>query len=104
MSDAPTPKRPLFTVTNHHAERCGDPPFYDGDEDGAYVGYFTNLHGEQAIFHYDYETKRATLRMGDADWGREYVVTDGHVAELKLDRPEQFWLGACWEAATGEEN
>jgi hypothetical protein len=32
-----------------------------------------------------------------------YEVKGGKVAGLLLDRAEQFWVWACWEAAMGEK-
>jgi hypothetical protein len=102
MSDEQGTQQTIFTVTNRHVTVSGQPPFFDADERGAYVGYFANEHGEQAIFHYDRDSKKATLRMGDAGWEKVYEVKDGRVPELILDRSEQLWVLACWEAAMGE--
>lgn len=103
MSEPSTAKTPIFTVSNHHTEKCGNPPFYNGDDEGAYIGYFANRFGEQAIFHYDYETKKGTLRMGDAEWKNEYDVVAGKVqGGLTLGNAELLWLYACWEGATGD--
>ena len=63
-----TMREPLFKVSNHHTAACVEPPTVDGDAAGAYLGYFANEHGEQAIYTYDYETGEATIRMGDAGW------------------------------------
>ena len=103
MSGQQPERKTIFTVTNNHVASCGEPPFFDGNERDAYVGYFKNEHGEQAIFHYDRESKKATLRMGDAGWESVYEVKDGRVPGLILNRPEQLWVSACWEAATGEK-
>lgn len=95
---------PLFTVTNHHVEDCGEPPSVDGD-DGQYHGYFVNQYGEQAVFTYDYATKRGILRMGDAGWAEEYEVKRGwRPRDLFLSEEEQWWLFACWRAAEPEES
>ncbi len=64
-----------------------------------YRSYFENQYGEQAIFLYDYGRKSGTLYKGDAGWEHLYNVVDGKVPELILNRPEQMWLLACWEAS-----
>ena len=56
---------PLFRVSNHHTDDCGQPPAVDGDEPGKYHGYFANQYGEQAVFVYDYQTHEASAWMGD---------------------------------------
>lgn len=66
---------------------------------GVYHGYFENQNGEQAVFVYDYEQERGTLYVGDARWEHPYDVEDGKIAGLMLNRPEQLWLSACWEAS-----
>lgn len=91
--------RPLFSVSNHHAQSCGEPPTLDGEAAGKYVGYFMNEHGEQAIYSYDRRTCEATIRMGDAGWEAAYAVVNGEVADLKLTEAERRWLHACWLAS-----
>ncbi len=92
--------QPLFRVTNHHGEACGVPPQIDEQTfSGVYGGYFENQNGEQAVFLYDYEQERGTLYMGDAGWEHLYDVVDGKVPGLMLNRPEQLWVSACWEAS-----
>ena len=70
-------KRPLFTVSNHHAPHCGAPPAVNGDEGGVYHGYFENSHGEQFVFLYRWNTGEAVVRCGDAGWEKLYPVTEG---------------------------
>jgi hypothetical protein len=90
----------LFQVTNHHGESGGAAPQIDEQTfPGVYRSYFENHNGEQAIFLYDYEQERGTLYMGDAGWEHPYDVVDGKVPGLMLNRPEQLWLSACWEAS-----
>jgi hypothetical protein len=60
--------RPLFSISNHHVESCGEAPAVDGDAQGKYFGYFANEHAEQAVYTYDVDTREATLRMGDTGW------------------------------------
>jgi|SRR5215207_6905212 len=103
MSKPVEEQQTIFRVSNHHIPECGQPPFFDGDEEGSYVGYFADADSEQAIFHFDYNTGKATLRMGDAGWENVYPVENGRVKALNLNRPEMLWLMACWEAATGKE-
>jgi len=91
---------PLFRVSNHHTQSCGDPPQVDGDHQGRYHGYFENEHGEQAVFTYDYETDTGTLLMGDAGWAEPRTVIDGEPGDVVLSPQEVQWLIACWEAAT----
>ena len=93
-------RQPLFTVSNYHTPRCGEPPAVDGDAAGTDVGYFANEYGEQAIYTYDHGTGEATIRMGDAGWHDTYRVEDGHAEGLLLGRTEAMWLRACW-LATG---
>ena len=47
----------------------------------------------------DYEQEHGALYMGDAGWEHPYDVVDGKVPGLMLNRPEQIWLSACWEAS-----
>lgn len=90
----------LFQVTNHHGESCGIPPRIDEQTfPDVYRGYFENQNGEQAVFLYDYEQERGTLSSGDAGWEHPYDVVDGKVSGLVLNRLEQLWLSACWEAS-----
>jgi hypothetical protein len=92
--------QPLFQVTNHHGEACGRPPQIDEQTfPGVYRSYFENQNGEQSVFLYDYEREQGILYMGDAGWEHPYDVVDGKVADLMLNRPEQLWLSACWEAS-----
>ena len=91
--------RPLFRVSNHHAQSCGQPPTLDGDAAGKYVGYFMNGYGEQAVYSYDRQTGEATIRTGDAGWEAAYPVVNGEVSDLKLPDAERTWLRACWLAS-----
>ncbi len=95
------PTQPLFVVNNHHVASCGEPPSINGSQAGKYVGYFANEYGEQWIFTYDRETKRATLRGGDNGWENEIEVRPKDT-RVNLGRGEQLWLAACWCAVTGE--
>jgi hypothetical protein len=90
----------LFQVTNHHGPSSGIPPQVDDKQPRRYRGYFENEFGEQAIFIYDYDSKQATLRMGDTEWETVYLVQDNGVPGLILDHSELLWLAACWKAAT----
>jgi hypothetical protein len=92
--------QPLFQVSNHHGESCGMPPQIDEQTfPNVYRSYFENQSGEQAIFLYDYEQERGSLYMGDAGWEHPHDVVDGKVPGFILNRPEQIWLSACWEAS-----
>lgn len=95
---APQARQPLFRVSNHHCASCGPPPEINGDS-GGYYGYFENPHGEQAIFHYNYKTRKATLRIGDAEWPHVYEVVDAAVPGVILNEPEALWIIACWMAS-----
>ena len=64
---------PLFKVSNHHTESCGQPPTVDGDASDAYHGYFANEYGEQAIYVYNGATGEATVRMGDTLAGTKSI-------------------------------
>lgn len=94
---------PLFSVSNHHAPACGEPPAVDGDAPQSYHGYFENAYGEQAIFIYDCRSREATLRLGDAGWSATYRVVEGRVPELILAEEEILWLRACWQAAVATQ-
>ena len=91
---------PLFKVSNQHTASCGEPPAVDADVPGRYHGYFSNEHGEQAIYVYDHATGEATIRMGDAGWNNVHRVVDGRVEGVTVDRAEAAWIRACW-LATG---
>ena len=97
--DKQTGKPPLFRLSNHHTDDCGQAPAVDGDEPGKYFGYFANPHGEQTVFIYDYQTHEASVRMGDAGWGNAHRVLDGRVEGISLTESETAWLRACWLAA-----
>ena len=90
---------PLFRISNHHAEDCGQPPAIDGDGAGKYVGYFANQYGEQAVFVYDYQTREASVRMGETGWGKAHRVVDGRTEGIILTESEAMWIRACWLAA-----
>jgi hypothetical protein len=89
----------LFKVSNHHSEACGRTTTVDGDAPGIYHGYFTNEHGEQAVYTYDKATGEAAVRMGDTGWDNVHQVVDGKIEGLMLDRAEATWLRACWLAS-----
>jgi hypothetical protein len=93
-------RSPIFPVTNHHTESCGEPPQIDDSAPNCYRGYFENEHGEQAIFVYNRTTRQGTLHLGDAGWDRPCAVVDGTVAGLMLGTSEALWLATCWKAAT----
>jgi hypothetical protein len=88
------PFLPLFSVSNHHLEHCGNPPQIDGDAAGKYFGYFENQDGEQMVYCYDYQTQKGTLRMGDAHWEKEYVVDENGIVKegILLSYNERLWL------------
>jgi hypothetical protein len=92
---------PILTIYNEHSEQCGKPPSFSNEAPGVYIGYFENFFGEQWIFTFDRETRVATMRGGDVDWEKEYVVRDGRVAGLIFGKEELVWLAACWKAACG---
>jgi hypothetical protein len=90
----------LFQVTTHHGESCGIPPQIDEQTfPDVYRSCFENQRGEQVIFLYDYKQECGILYMGDAGWEHPYDVVHGKVAGLVLNRLEQLWLSACWEAS-----
>jgi hypothetical protein len=92
---------PLLRIRNHHLPACGDPPIVNSDDSAIYIGYFENPHGEQWIFTYDRQARKAELRGGDVGWNETFSVQDGTVPGLVLGRDEQSWLQACWRAALG---
>lgn len=89
---------PLIQIRNHHSLSCGDPPKVDGTSGKQYIGYFENPFGEQWIFIYDRDDRRAILRGGDVGWNTQLEVLDGAVPNLVLGKAEQLWLQACWTA------
>lgn len=92
--------RPLFSVSNHHVESCGEPAAVDGDAQRRYVACFANEYGEQAIYIFDFKTGEATLTMGDTGWQVVHPVVNGKVGGLLVTEAEIAWLRACW-LATG---
>lgn len=94
---------PLFVVSNHHEAAAGTPPTILGDTPGVYHSYFENTYGEQSLFVYERDTKRATLWCGDAGW-QSYSVIDGRVDGLLQSPAEQLWLQACWQAVTSPKS
>lgn len=92
---------PLLHISNHHVAGCGDPPIISSDDPDLYIGYFENAYGEQWIFTYHKETRRAELRGGDVGWNTVNTVQNGAVPGLILGRDEANWLQACWRAALG---
>ena len=90
---------PLFRISNHHTEDCGQPPAIDGDGTGKYVGYFANQYGEQSLFVYDYQTHEASVWMGETGWGKAHRVVDGRREGIILTESEATWIRACWLAA-----
>ena len=76
---------PLLRIRNLHALACGDPPIVNSDGPDLYIGYFENVHGEQWIFTYHRETKKAELLGGDVGWNVRNQVTDGRVSDLILN-------------------
>jgi hypothetical protein len=95
-------KTPFFTMQNNHTAECGEPPIFSNDAGGKYFGYFENALGEQWVFVYDRETKRADLYGGDVEWKNALSVREGTVEGLQLGRDEMVWLMTCWRAATGK--
>lgn len=93
-------KEPFFIMRNNHVDSCGIPPTITNDTTSKYYGYFENEHGEQWLFVYDRETKKAVLFGGDVDWGNVFPVKNGRVEGLILGQAELKWLSSCWEAAT----
>jgi len=102
--EKPSTNPPLFRISNHHTQDCGQPPAIDGDTAGKYVGYFANQYGEQAVFVYDYQTREASVWMGETGWGKAYRVVDGRTEGITLTESEATWIRACWLAAAGEHS
>jgi hypothetical protein len=105
----------LISIRNHHRSAPNLSPIDPED----YVGYFTNVAGEQLIFVAN--KNGATLYHGDFDWGPQAVGTlstaeleafratfppamHGLIHDLlpdaQLDDAEWAWLEACWQAST----
>jgi hypothetical protein len=96
-------RKVIFEAINHHGPACGEPPQIITEGSGQYSGYYENQHGEQFIFVYDRQTKRATLWVGDNGWEHPVAITDPQKPEIVLGREEWLWLQSCWMAATGFE-
>jgi hypothetical protein len=90
----------IFVARNNHGIGSGEPPRIDASTKGTYCGYFQNEHGEQALFVYNYDTKKGTLWLGDAGWDQPAEVIDGKAPQFILGKNELMWLQACWDAAT----
>src|SRR5258708_472604 len=90
----------IFTVSDHHvaAPEGRRPPQINGDDPNTYHSYFENACGEQSLFVYRRETKKATLYCGDAGWVA-FPVVDGRVVGLVLSPAEELWVQACWQAS-----
>jgi hypothetical protein len=87
----------LLQIWNHHVAECGGPPI--ATDEKCYVGYFENAHGEQWVFTFDRESKKAELRGGDIGWNDVREVRGGQVPGLILSADERLWLQACCAAA-----
>lgn len=87
---------PLFKVSNRHGAGCREAPAFDGDERGAYHGYFQNELGEQFVFVSDRRGGDAVLSAGDVGWDRTFRVVEGEVWGLVLGEAEAAWVRACW--------
>lgn len=85
-------------MVNRHAESCGLPPQVTNDKSNNYFGYYENNMGEQWIFVYDRDTKKAVLRGGDVGWEDKYEVRNGIAVGLILNQSEQNWLKVCWQS------
>jgi len=92
---------PFFVMRNHHGADSGEPPVFRNDTGSKYLGYFENAFGEQWVFVFDRELKKAELVGGDAGWQNSFAVVDGHAQDVVLGTLEIDWLRACWRAATG---
>ena len=99
LEEKPSTNPPLFRISNHHTEDCGQPAAIDGDGAGKYFGYFANPYGEQSVFVYDYATCEASVWMGDTGWGKAHRVVDGRPEGIILTESEAVWIRACWLAA-----
>ncbi len=91
----------LFSISNHHAPGCGEPPELDGDDRNLFCSYFENGDGEQALYVFDRTTGVATVRLGDAGWTGSYEVVEGRVPGLVLGEAEALWVRACWLVTGG---
>src|SRR5688572_20461386 len=69
MSSTAMSERPLLTLMNHHS--APGPELEDAAS--LYVGYFTNVHGEQLLFTCERGEAQATLYHGDNDWDASRV-------------------------------
>ncbi len=63
-------ERLLLTVINRHSAAA---PEFDETSD-QYVGYFSNVHGEQLVFTCRHGEGHATLYHGDNDWTASRVT------------------------------
>jgi hypothetical protein len=88
----------ILTIANVHVESCGKPPHIVKDGE-TYIGYFENSFGEQFIYTYNRETKKATLWSGDCNWDEPIEVVGGGVTGIILNEVERVWLANCWKAS-----
>ncbi len=100
MSRTNPANAPLLQVGNHHSPASGTPPHIADLSPSQCLGYFENTYGQQAIFVYDRDSRKAVLYLGDAGWQTPHAVVAGGVPELLLSETELGWLRACWRAAT----
>ena len=92
-------EKPILSIYNVHVPDCGKPPAIEvRAETKGYYGYFVNLHGEQWILTYDFDTETGILRGGDAGWQNMCAFLDGQAPGVTLNEEERIWLRACWEA------
>ncbi|MFC1910282.1 hypothetical protein ACFLXC_03180 [Chloroflexota bacterium] len=94
-------KETVLTVPNHHTRICGKPPSLIAQD--CYTGYYENQHGEQMIFQYDHDKKKALLWHGDSGWEEPLPVFAGG-CNLVLGEQERQWLSLVWKTATAHES
>lgn len=99
MSDPILNANTLLVVENRNNMEA--PLLLHQNGDNLFVSYFENQYGEQWLFVHNRENNLSYVYGGDVDW-EKYAVEDGVAADLVLSDDEQFWILACYSAATGE--
>ena len=99
-----------LVIPNRHTPSCGRlPDWAKKRPDGAYFGYFENLHGEQWVLVATRE--KVLLAGGDSGWDHTFTFASPEwdrltkhesttwPADLILSNEEREWLSTCVLAA-----
>ena len=94
----------VIKIQNVHFAACGKPPaIVKQNQDGQYVGYFTNQYGEQLVLVIDLQAKSGQMFGGDFGWEQPILIENNRVLGGPIfGDDEAAWLRLCWHTATGE--